>query len=566
MPRNDIHFGCAATIECSYQPLDISFHPIVSTIVAAALVDGTVEVHDYVEMVSAPTVASVRKDAYENDEEENDTIVSSTQVHYPTMSKALHETTSSSCCTVQFSKDGTTLWTGGGDGHIVALDTKQICTFTAANATTTAATTPQLSKDKNKNTLFQYRIPNAGYNNIAPIQVLYEIPERHLLASGDDVGCVRLWDPRLMDHHQVSISNHNTSSSNNEELSLFQPGFTKKSLLRGCVADWKVHDDYVSAIQHSAAATGQSNGSTAVDTESSSSNTLLSTSADGTLVVYDIRMTSSSTSNNSTSHHQSSSSNPNVPSSLPYGVLRQSDPQDDELLSLCIMKHGKKVVCGTTEGVLSIFSYGTWGDVSDRYPGHPSSIDAILKIDEDTILTGSSDGLIRVVSIQPNQFIGVLGDNHEGFPIEQLQFACDRSYVGSVTHDNYIRLWDARILDENYDDGDDDIPDEMEDEVKMAAAPLKSDCNDGPATTSILRNDNNNSDDEWEDMDEDMDEGTDDNDESDNDDNESDDDDSESDDMSDGGGGENSKKKGSSKNKERANRLKSERERFFDDL
>ena len=531
MTRHNLHFGCAAAIECSYQPLDISFHPSVSTIVAAALVDGTVEVHDYSEMVLPPSMASMPKD---DDEEENDTIVSSTQVHFApsTMSKALHEqssitTSSSSCRAVQFSNDGTTLWTGGNDGSIAALDTKKICTFSAVSP-------------PSKNEIFQYRIPDAGYNNSAPIQVLYEIPERNLLASGDDVGCVRLWDRRLMDHTSTdSLQRQSALASNNVN--------HKKTSPRGCVADWKVHDDYVSAIQHSTSSALEENSAADNSESTNNSHTLLSTSADGTLVVYDLRMTSSSNNN-----HQVPSVNlhSSHEKSLPYGVLRQSDPQDDELLSLCILKNGRKVVCGTTEGVLSIFSYGTWGDLSDRYPGHPSSIDAILKIDEDTILTGSSDGLIRVVSIQPNQFLGVLGDNHEGFPIEKIKFTCDRSYVGSVTHDNFVRLWDARILDENYDDGnDDDEIDDDQDDVKMAAVPMKTDIDDKEIE---------NSDEEWEDMDE----GDDDN--SKDDDSEDDDDD----DMDSDGDKEekNRGKKGSSKNNKRASRLKSERERFFDDL
>ena len=327
------------------------------------------------------------------------------------------------------------------------------------------------------------------------------------------------------------------------------------------MADWKVHDDYVSAIQHTAASSSIEENSTesndATDI-SNSHNILLSTSADGTLVIYDLRMTSSNHNSKNHHHHASSSANfrPSSDKSLPYGVLRQSDPQDDELLSLCIMKNGRKVVCGTTEGVLSIFSYGTWGDMSDRYPGHPSSIDAILKIDEDTILTGSSDGLIRVVSIQPNKFIGVLGDNHEGFPIEQLQFTCDRSYVGSVTHDNFIRLWDARILDENYNDDNDDDEidsgiDENDNELQMAAVPMKTD--------DSHNNNINNSDEEWEDMDEDDDEDNIDEDEEDDD----DDDDMDSDDDQ---TNKKSSKKGSTKNGKRSSRLKSERERFFDDL
>jgi hypothetical protein len=39
------------------------------------------------------------------------------------------------------------------------------------------------------------------------------------------------------------------------------------------------------------------------------------------------------------------------------------------------------------------------------FPGHPTSIDALLK-DENTLLTGSSDGIIRAVMIHPD----VLGD------------------------------------------------------------------------------------------------------------------------------------------------------------
>ena len=59
------------------------------------------------------------------------------------------------------------------------------------------------------------------------------------------------------------------------------------------------------------------------------------------------------------------------------------------------LQNGKKIVCGSQDGVLVIFSWGTWGDMSDRFPGHPESVEAILKVDEDTVLTGSSDGIVR---------------------------------------------------------------------------------------------------------------------------------------------------------------------------
>jgi hypothetical protein len=41
-------------------------------------------------------------------------------------------------------------------------------------------------------------------------------------------------------------------------------------------------------------------------------------------------------------------------------------------------------------------------------------VTALLRYDEDSILTGSSDGLIRVLSIQPNKMLGVLGEHAGG--------------------------------------------------------------------------------------------------------------------------------------------------------
>ena len=138
-------------------------------------------------------------------------------------------------------------------------------------------------------------------------------------------------------------------------------------------------------------------------------NLLLATSADGSLGVYDLRMNKGTVEDST----------------------RKSDHLDDELLSLCILKSGKKVVCGTQTGALSIFSFGTFGDISDRMPGHPSSVETLLKVDEDTILTGSSDGLIRVVQIHPDKFLGVLNDGDTGgYPIEKLAYNANKEPHG----------------------------------------------------------------------------------------------------------------------------------------
>ncbi|KAF7319414.1 Protein monoubiquitination-related protein [Mycena chlorophos] len=194
-----------------------------------------------------------------------------------------------------------------------------------------------------------------------------------LLASGDDSGVIKLWDPR----QPAALRTH------------------------------KQHFDYISDFlwlpdkQH-----------------------LLATSGDGTLSVMDVR-------------------------SKKTTPFAHSEDQEDELLAATTIKglvrlpfawfrslncvfSGAKIVVGTQLGILSIFNRSKgYADCVDRVPGHPSSIDALCALPqefiasssspgmENTVLTGSADGLVRAVQILPTQLIGVVADHGE-LPVERL--------------------------------------------------------------------------------------------------------------------------------------------------
>ena len=186
----------------------------------------------------------------------------------------------------------------------------------------------------------------------------------------------------------------------------------------GEVANWQQHEDFVAGFAYHP------------DT-----NTLLSVGGDAMLCMYDLRDTKN---------------------------VARSDDQEAELHCVEVIKGGKKVLCGSEEGVMLVFSWGKWGDCSDRFPGHPQTIDCMLKVDESTVITGSSDGLIRVVAIHPNKVLGVIGD-HDGFPVEGIQASNDRKYLGSYSHDEVVRFWDISMFTE--DDGTEfDEEQESEDE------------------------------------------------------------------------------------------------------
>jgi len=153
-------------------------------------------------------------------------------------------------------------------------------------------------------------------------------------------------------------------------------------------------------------------------------------------------------------------------------VARTMD-QEDELLSLSVLKHGKKVVAGTQSGVLLVYSWGEWLNCTDRFVGHPETVEALVKVDEETLLTGSSDGLIRLCSVLPNKLLGVLG-SHEDFPVERMKMGWDRRVLASIAHDSVVRFWDMSILEDDNEEEEEEEEGEEEEEEEEEVSEVKS--------------------------------------------------------------------------------------------
>ncbi|XP_043723400.1 WD repeat-containing protein 55-like [Telopea speciosissima] len=210
------------------------------------------------------------------------------------------------------------------------------------------------------------------------------------IASGDDEGCIKVWDTRQ----------------------------------RSCCNSFNAHEEYISDM-----------------TFASDSMKLLGTSGDGTLSVCSLRRNK---------------------------VQTRSEFSEDELLSVVLMKNGRKVICGTQSGSLLLYSWGHFKDCSDRFIKLcPNSVDALLKLDEDRVITGSENGLISLVGILPNQVIQPVAE-HSEYPVERLAFSSDRKLLGSISHDQMLKLWD---LDELLEGG----ANKMESEAFVADSDSDSD-------------------------------------------------------------------------------------------
>ena len=156
---------------------------------------------------------------------------------------------------------------------------------------------------------------------------------------------------------------------------------------------------------------------------SPNNNMLLSTSNDGHLGVFDLKKGS---------------------------LYAMSDNFEEDLTALVICKYGKKVLASSSEGTINIFSWDWFGDCNDRIVGHPNSIDTMIMYDEDTVITGSEDGLIRAVSVLPNKIIAVLSDptdqDEEVFHIQRVAISHDRMLLASCSLDDIVKIIDITHL------------------------------------------------------------------------------------------------------------------------
>ena len=230
------------------------------------------------------------------EEEEDDTILSSITVN------ASKTKGRQSCRTALFQPDGRHLYTSCGNGSIHQLDVERASSYTATESSIT------------------WSMDDASPHGIGALHQLEESsPAGPLVVTGDEEGCIRLWDVRLGGGNSAS----GVRSAD-------------ESLPRSCIASFKENEDYISDFE--------------VD---NLGHTLLASSADGKLTVLDIRKGVKSGNQKSALSEETYRG--------PFDLLRQSDPQDDELLSLCKLRHGKKIVCGVARGCTKRLVMGNVG-------------------------------------------------------------------------------------------------------------------------------------------------------------------------------------------------------------
>ncbi|KAL0239311.1 hypothetical protein PCE1_004998 [Barthelona sp. PCE] len=141
-------------------------------------------------------------------------------------------------------------------------------------------------------------------------------------------------------------------------------------------------------------------------------------------------------------------------------LLMISENLDDEQQSmLFISRKDPYLVTGTLEGKINFWKMDQWDLPCNAFHVHPDSVSAIIAVTDELYLTGSSDGLIRVLSFMPNEPLGMIGDHD--FPIENLTLNCSKSIVASSSHGDCVKLWDTSFLVEEEEEVEETQPEQL---------------------------------------------------------------------------------------------------------
>lgn len=124
----------------------------------------------------------------------------------------------------------------------------------------------------------------------------------------------------------------------------------------------------------------------------------------------------------------------------------QTEDCTEEPLCVDIVNNGMKIVSGTQSGKMMVSPWSKITSCNEDVKGHPDCIDTMAKYDEDTVITGCGDGMIRVVKLSPNGIVAHVGQHGRNDSVERIAFGHDLSILGSIGQDDALRLWDVGFI------------------------------------------------------------------------------------------------------------------------
>mmetsp|Transcript_21421 Transcript_21421/g.24889 ORF Transcript_21421/g.24889 Transcript_21421/m.24889 type:complete len:449 (-) Transcript_21421:67-1413(-) len=128
-------------------------------------------------------------------------------------------------------------------------------------------------------------------------------------------------------------------------------------------------------------------------------------------------------------------------------IVDYSVKRNDELTCLAFIPEIDGILCGTPSGSLPMWKYGSWSRPFDVFDAHPRECDTIATYNDNIVLTGACDGLVRVLQVHPvKRNLCQLGGNTRQQGVSKIKFSHDRNMIAVSTNDKVVQFIDISFL------------------------------------------------------------------------------------------------------------------------
>jgi len=108
---------------------------------------------------------------------------------------------------------------------------------------------------------------------------------------------------------------------------------------------------------------------------------------------------------------------------------------NEDIMSLTMVMHGGFVACGTQEGIIYLFKWGKFNDAADRILVG-ESVDTMVKYDENKLIIGGYDGMLKQVGLYPNKVLWTEKSDTELHNANKLALSSNKELLGIATIDS----------------------------------------------------------------------------------------------------------------------------------
>lgn len=124
----------------------------------------------------------------------------------------------------------------------------------------------------------------------------------------------------------------------------------------------------------------------------------------------------------------------------------QSEEYEEEFTCLGLFRTETKLVAGSSKGKLFLFNWNEFGLHSDIFPSAKTTINSLVPITENIVVTACEDGNLRATHLFPHRHLGVVGQ-HE-LSVECVDISNNGELIASTSINNDIKFWNIKYFED----------------------------------------------------------------------------------------------------------------------